>query len=61
MTPYTKGCLNFDLIDGKTIQTLIIASVRTLKQANEKYAREEISKLVNDTVCNEICSNKNSD
>ena len=61
MTSYRKGCLNFDLIHGKTIQTLIIASVRTLKQANEKYAREEISKLVNDTVCNEICSNKNSD
>ena len=61
MTSYTKGCLNFDLIDVKTIQTLLIASVRTLKRENEKYAREEISKLVNDTVCNKTCSYKNSE
>ena len=60
MTSYTKGCLNFDLIDGKTIQILLIASVRTLKRENEKYDREKISKLVNDAVCNKTCSHKNS-
>ena len=55
MTSSMKDCLNSDLFDGKTLETLIIASVRTLKRRNKKYGREEVSKLVNDTLCNEIC------
>ena len=51
----TEDCLNSDLIDGKALETLIIASVRTLKQGIKKCGREEVSKLVNDTLCNEIC------
>ena len=50
-----EGCLNSDLIDGKALQTLITASVRTLKQGINKCGREEVSKLVNDTLCSEIC------
>ena len=55
MTSSTEDCLNFDLIDGKALETLIMASVRTLKWGNKKCGREEVSKLVNDTLCNEIC------
>ena len=54
MTLSTEDCLNSDLFDGKALKTLIIASVRTLKQGNKKCGREEVSKLVNDTLCNEI-------
>ena len=55
MTSSTDDCLNSDLIDGKTFKTLIIAPVRTLKRGNKKCGREEVSKLVNDTLCNETC------
>ena len=55
MTSSTEDCLNSDLFDGKALETLIIASVRTLKRGNKKCGREEVSKLVNDTLCNEIC------
>ena len=55
MTPSTEDCLNSGLIDGKALETLIVASVRTLKRGNKKCGREEVSKLVNDTLCNEIC------
>ena len=55
MTSSTEDCLNFDLIDGKALETLIMASVRTLKWGNKKCGREEVSKLVNDTLCNETC------
>ena len=41
----TEDCLNSDLIDGKALETLIIASVRTLKQGIKKCGREEVSKL----------------
>ena len=44
---------NSDLIDGKALETLKIASVRTLKRGNKKCSREEVSKLVNN-LCNEI-------
>ena len=54
MTSSTEDCLNSDLFDGKALETLIIASVRTLKRGNKKCGREEVSKLVNDTLCNEI-------
>ena len=55
MTSSTDDCLNSDLIDGKALETLIITSVRTLKRRNKKCSREEVSKLVNDTLCNKIC------
>ena len=55
MTSSTEDWLNSDLIAGKALGTLIIASVRTLKQRTKKCGREEVSKLVNDTLCNEIC------
>ena len=55
MTSSTKDCLNSDLINGKALETLIIAPVRTLKRRNKKFGREEVSKLVNDTLCNKIC------
>ena len=55
MTSSTEDCLNSDLFDGKALETLIIASVRTLKRGNKKCGREEVSKLVNDTLCNETC------
>ena len=41
----TEDCLNSDLIDEKVLETLIIASVRTLKQGIKKCGREEVSKL----------------
>ena len=47
--------LKFLLDRWKTLETLIIASIKTLKQGNKKCGREEVSKLVNDTLCNEIC------
>ena len=47
MTSSTEDCLNSDLFDGKALETLIIASVRTLKRGNKKCGREEVSKLVN--------------
>ena len=43
------------MIDGKALETLIVASVRTLKRGNKKCGREEVLKLVNNTSCNEIC------
>ena len=55
MTSSTEDCLNSDLFDGKALETVIIASVRTLKRGNKKCGREEVSKLVNDTLCNKIC------
>ena len=55
MTSSTEDCLNSDLFDRKALETLTIASVRTLKRGNKKCGREKVSKLVNDTLCNEIC------
>ena len=55
MTSSTEDYLNSNLIDGEALETLIIASVRTLKRGNKKCGREEVSKLVNDTLCKEIC------
>ena len=57
MTSSTEDCLNSDLFDGKALETLIITSVRTLKRGNKKCGSEEVSKLVNDNLCNEICKN----
>ena len=48
MTLSMEDCLNPDLLNGKALETLIIASVRTLKRGNKKCGREEVSKLVND-------------
>ena len=45
MMSSTEDCLNSDLIDEKVLETLIIASVRTLKQGIKKCGREEVSKL----------------
>ena len=56
MTWSTDDWLSSDLLDGKAFETLIIASVRTLKPGNKKCGREEVSKLVDDTLCNEICN-----
>ena len=50
--PSTEDCLNSDLINGKALETLIVASIRTLKRRNKKFGREEVSKLVNDILCN---------
>ena len=55
MTSSTGDSLNSDLFNGKALETIIIASVRTLKRGNKKCGREEVSKFVNDTLCNEIC------
>ena len=55
MTSSTEDCLNSDLFDGKALEALIIAPVRTLKRGNKKYGREKVSKLVSNTLCNEIC------
>ena len=54
MTSFKKDNLNSDLIDGKAHEALIITSVRTLKQGNEKCGREEVSNLVNDSLYNEL-------
>ena len=54
MMSFTEDNLNFDLIDGIALETLIIASARTLKQGNMKYGREEVSKLVSDSSCNKF-------
>ena len=54
MTSFKKDNLNSDLIDRKTLEALIITSVRTLKQGNEKSGRKEVSNLVNDSLYNEI-------
>ena len=54
MTSSTEDCLNSDLSDGKALETLIIASVRTLKRGNKKCGRDEVSRMVNDTLCKEI-------
>ena len=52
---FTEDNLNSDLIDGKALETLIIASVRTLKRGNNKYGREEVSKLVKDyKICKDL-------
>ena len=56
MTWSTDDWLSSDLLDGKAFETLIIASVRTLKRGNKKRGREEVSKLVDNTLCNEICN-----
>ena len=55
MTLSMEDCLNSDLLNGKALETLIIAPVRKLKRGNKKCGREEVSKLVNDTLCKEIC------
>ena len=55
MTSFTIDNRNSDLLDGKALETLIIASVKKLKLGNKKCAREEFSKFVNDSICNEIC------
>ena len=47
MTSSTEDWLKSDLINGKALETLIIASVRTLKRGNKKYGKEEVSKLAN--------------
>ena len=44
MTSSTDDWLNSDLLNGKSFETLIIASVRTLKRENKKCGREEVSK-----------------
>ena len=54
MTSFMEDCLNSDLISGKALETLITASVRTLKRGNKKCGRKEVLKLVNHTLCNEI-------
>ena len=55
MASSTEDCLNSDLSRGKALEALIIASVRTLKRGNKKCGSEEVSKLVNNTLSNEIC------
>ena len=44
---------NSDLIDGKALETLIIASVRILKRGNKKCVTGNVSKLVNRFLCRE--------
>ena len=55
MTPFTEDNLYSDLINGKAVQTLITASVRTLKLGYKKCSSEAVSKFVNNFFCNEIC------
>ena len=43
------------MINGKALETLIIATVRTLKRRSKKFGRKELSKLVKNTLCSEIC------
>ena len=52
MTSCTVDCLYSDLIDGKALETPIMASVRTLKRRNKKRGWEEVSKLVKNTFVN---------
>ena len=54
MTSSMEDCLNSDLIGGKALETLITASIRTLKRGNKKCGRKEVSKLVNHTLCNKM-------
>ena len=39
MTSSTEDCLNSDLFDGKALEKLVIASVRTLKRGFETGER----------------------
>ena len=55
MTSFTEDNLNSDLIDGKVLETLLIASAKKLKRENKKFDREEVSKLVNDSLCDKTC------
>ena len=50
MTSFTEDNLNSDLSMEKHLKHLIIASVRTLKRGNKKCGREEVSKVVNDSL-----------
>ena len=54
MTSFTEDNLYSDLIGGEALETLLTASVRTLKRENNKCSWVEISKWVNDFSCNEI-------
>ena len=47
--------LNSEIIDGKAFETLIITSIRTLKLGRTKRGREKVSKLDNNSLCNEFC------
>ena len=58
MMSSTEDCLKSDFIDGKALETLVPASVRTLKRGNKKCGRDEVSKLMNDILCNEICKDR---
>ena len=42
MTSSSEDCLYSDLIDGKALETIIIAFVRTLKRGNKKCGKEEV-------------------
>ena len=50
MTSFTEDNLNSDLSMEKHLKHSIIASVRTLKRGNKKCGREEVSKVVNDSL-----------
>ena len=58
MTSFTEDNLNSDLIDGKVLETLLIASAKKLKRENKKFDREEVSKLVNDSLCDKTCKDR---
>ena len=44
MTSFTEENLYSNLIDKKALETLIMTSVKTLKQGNIKCDKEEVSK-----------------
>ena len=45
MMSITEDNLNSEIIEGKALETIINALVRTLKRRNKKCGREEVSKL----------------
>ena len=47
-----KGILTLSMI--KTLIVLVLASIQTLKTGNKKYGKEEVYRLVNDSLNNHV-------
>ena len=42
------------IVEGRDLETLIVASIETLKRNNEKYGKEEVLHLVQESVDSEV-------
>ena len=42
------------IVEGKDLETLIIASIETLKRKNKKFGKKEVFLLVQESVENEV-------